>query len=166
MTAMPPTLPPDRHQAAVAEALTWLGTPWHHEGGVKGAGVDCAMLLVRVFGAVGLIPDIDPRPYPIDHMLHSPDERFLGWLQRYATEVLNVTTPRPGDVLIYKVGRCFSHAAIVTQWPCVVHAFRDERAVVLSRFDVGRLASRTYKVMRIDAPDPHTQTHTPTKVLT
>lgn len=158
MTTMPQTNPPDLHQAAVAEALTWLGTPWHHEGGVKGAGVDCAMLLVRVFGTVGLIPDIDPRPYPIDHMLHSPDERFLGWLQRYATEVVNVTTPRPGDVIIYKVGRCFSHAAIVTQWPCVVHAFRDERGVVLSRFDVGRLASRTYKVMRIDAPDHNTHT--------
>lgn len=140
-----------RHHAAVAEALTWLGTPWHHEGDVKGAGVDCAMLLVRVFSAVGLVPAIDPRPYPIDHMLHSPDERFLGWLQRYAAEVVNVATPKAGDVIIYKVGRCYSHAAIVTEWPCVVHAFRDERAVVVTRFDVGRLAGRSFKVMRICA---------------
>lgn len=138
-------------QAAVAEARTWLGTPWHHEGGVKGAGVDCAMLLVRVFGAVGMIPEIDPRPYPIDHMLHSADERFMGWLTQYATEVTE-GEPQPGDVIIYRMGRCFSHAAIVTEWPHIIHAFRAERAVVVTRFDVGRLASRPYKVMRISAP--------------
>lgn len=25
---------------AVAEAVTWLGTPYHHQGRVKGVGVD------------------------------------------------------------------------------------------------------------------------------
>lgn len=25
---------------AVAEALTWLGTPYHHQGRVKGVGVE------------------------------------------------------------------------------------------------------------------------------
>ena len=25
----------------VAEALTWLGTPYHHAGRVKGGGTDC-----------------------------------------------------------------------------------------------------------------------------
>lgn len=146
--AITPTHTPHTH-AAVAEARTWLGTPWHHEGGVKGAGVDCAMLLVRVFGSVGMIPDIDPRPYPIDHMLHSPDERFMGWLQQYAADVTE-GDPQPGDVVIYRMGRCFSHAAIVTEWPFIIHAFRAERSVVITRFDVGRLASRPFKVMRIN----------------
>lgn len=26
---------------AVTEALTWLGTPYHHQGRIKGVGVDC-----------------------------------------------------------------------------------------------------------------------------
>lgn len=134
----------------VAQAIGWLGTPWHHEGDVKGAGVDCAMLLVRVFVAVGLVPPIDPRPYPIDHMLHHDQERFLGWLQQYSTAVTE-GDPQPGDVIVYRVGRCFSHGAIVTEWPFIVHAFRDERAVVISRFDVGRLANKPYKVVRIGA---------------
>ena len=140
----------DLHRRVVDEARTWLGTPWHHEGDVKGAGVDCAMLLVRVFGVVGLIPPIDPRPYPIDHMLHSGQERFLGWLQQFAQPVSYVD-PQPGDVLVYRVGRCFSHGAIVTEWPFIIHAFRDERAVVITRFDVGRLADKTYQIMRIGA---------------
>jgi cell wall-associated NlpC family hydrolase len=29
--------------AVVAEARSWLGTPFHHQGRVKAAGVDCAM---------------------------------------------------------------------------------------------------------------------------
>ena len=31
----------NKNQLAVAEALTWLGTPYHHQGRVKGVGVDC-----------------------------------------------------------------------------------------------------------------------------
>lgn len=142
-------------QQVLEEAHTWLGTPWHHEGEVKGAGVDCAMLLVCVFGAVGAIPHIDPRPYPIDHMLHSGDERFMGWLQQHANEV-DAADPQTGDVVIYRVGRCFSHAAIVTEWPYIIHAFRDERAVVATLFDTGRLADKPYKVMRVRALEKHT----------
>ncbi len=140
----------DLQQQVLAEATSWLGTPWHHEAGVKGAGVDCAMLLVRVFAAVGAIPHIDPRPYPMDHMLHSGQERFLGWLQQFADPVIT-GDPQPGDVVVYRVGRCYSHAAIVTQWPDIIHAFRDERQVVVTRFDVGRLASKPYKIMRLRA---------------
>jgi len=141
----------DLQQQALAEAHTWLGTPWHHEGDVKGAGVDCAMLLVRVFVAVGAIPPIDPRPYPMDHMLHSGQERFLAWLERFADPIADGQAPRPGDVVLYRVGRCFSHAAIVTQWPNIIHAFRDERQVVVTPFNVGRLASKHFKILRLRA---------------
>lgn len=137
-------------EKVLAEVRSWLGTPWHHEGAVKGAGVDCAMLLLRVFVEVGAIPEFDPRPYPIDHMMHSGDERFLGWLNHHADEVTD-GEPQVADVIVYKVGRCYSHGAIVVQWPHIIHAFRDERAVVLSRFDVGRLAGKPFKAMRIRA---------------
>lgn len=33
----------------VAEALTWLGTPYHQQGRVKGVGVDCGTLLCEVY---------------------------------------------------------------------------------------------------------------------
>lgn len=151
MTATQTTPLTNLQQQVLAEATTWLGTPWHHEGGVKGAGVDCAMLLVRVFSAVGAIPDIDPRPYPMDHMLHSAQERFLSWLEQYADPVPLGKDPQPGDVIVYRVGRCYSHAAIVDQWPNVIHAFRDERKVVVTRFDVGRLAGKLFKIMRLRA---------------
>ena len=34
---------------AVQEALTWLGTPYHHQGRVKGVGVDCGTLICEVY---------------------------------------------------------------------------------------------------------------------
>lgn len=130
----------------VSEALGWLGTPYHHEADVKGAGVDCAMLLVRVFHAAGLIPAIDPRPYPADWMLHRDEERYLGWVSQYGDQV---ESPQPGDLVVYKVGRCYSHAGIVVAWPEIVHAFRDERCVVRGRFDTGRLAGRDMQFWRV-----------------
>ncbi len=30
--------------------------------------------------------------------------------------------PGPGDLALWRLGRCFAHGAIVTQWPRVVHA--------------------------------------------
>lgn len=134
----------------IREALGWLNTPYHHEADVKGAGVDCAMLLVRVYRDAGLIPAIDPRPYPADWMLHRDEERYLGWVKQYADPV---TEPQPGDVVLYKVGRCFAHGGIVLAWPDIIHAFRDEGAVVRGRFDTGRLAGREMQLWRVRGID-------------
>ena len=45
---------------------------------IPGVGVDCAMMLVRVFCDLGLVEPFDPRPYTRDWMLHRDDERYLG----------------------------------------------------------------------------------------
>ena len=37
----------------VAEARSWIGTPYHNCADIKGVGVDCGMLLVRVFVDLG-----------------------------------------------------------------------------------------------------------------
>ncbi|AOZ05969.1 NlpC/P60 family protein [Cupriavidus malaysiensis] len=119
----------DLRQAIATEARTWLGTPYHHQGAVKGAGADCAMLLVEVYHACGLIPRIDPRPYPADWHLHRDAERFLGWVEQYATPV---EVPQRGDVALYRFGRCASHGAIVLDWPEVIHASLRDGEVVLA----------------------------------
>lgn len=111
----------------VAEALTWKMTPYHHQGFVKGAGVDCAFLLIKVYHAVGLIPDIDPRPYPPDWHLHREEQRYLGWTEKYAHKV---DTPQPGDAALFQFGRCISHGAIIIEWPIVIHAYRGEGCVL------------------------------------
>ena len=60
----PPTADELRQRAAVvAAARAWIGTPYHHMADIKGVGVDCAMLLVRVYCDLGLVEHFDPRPY-------------------------------------------------------------------------------------------------------
>ena len=118
---------PAMQEAVVAEARSWLRTPYHHQGRIKGVGVDCAMLLCEVYHAVGLIPYIDPRPYPPDWHLHRGQERYLQWVSEYADAV---ESAEPGDVALYQFGRTKSHGAIVISWPTVVHSYRGEGCVL------------------------------------
>ncbi|HZT87388.1 MAG TPA: hydrolase [Stellaceae bacterium] len=113
-----PTSPRER---VVAEALTWLGTPYHHRARVKGAGVDCLMLLAEVYEAAGVIAHVEPAHYPPDWHLHRDVERYVEGVLHYAHEVAG--PPRPGDVAVFRFGRAFAHGAVVLAWPRVIHAF-------------------------------------------
>lgn len=70
------------------------------------------MLLVRVFVDTGLCAPFDPRPYPPDWHLHRAEEKYLGFVFDRAHEV---ELPQPGDVAVFKFGRCYSHGGIVTR---------------------------------------------------
>jgi hypothetical protein len=50
--------------------------------------------------------------------------------------------------VLYRVGRCFAHAAIVLDWPHILHAYRGE-GVVLARGDDGPLGARARRVFRV-----------------
>lgn len=115
--------------AVVAAARSWIGTPYHHAADVKGAGCDCAMLLVRVYCDLGLVAPFDPRPYTRDWMLHRGEEKYLGFLLEHAREI---AAPQPGDVILFRFGRCFAHGGIVTRAAplTVVHAFAPAHVVL------------------------------------
>ena len=115
--------------AVVSAARSWIGTPYHHAADVKGAGVDCAMLLVRVYCDLGLVEPFDPRPYVRDWMLHREEELYLGFLLDRARIV---RAPDTGDVILFRFGRCFAHGGIVTKANplTIVHAFAQAGCVV------------------------------------
>lgn len=115
--------------AVVAEALEWQGTPYRHMGRVKGLAADCGQFPLAVFEAVGLIPHTEPEFYPHDWHLHRETERWLGHCERFAARVEG--PPLPGDLALFKYGRCISHGAIVVEWPTIVHAHRPARCVCL-----------------------------------
>jgi cell wall-associated NlpC family hydrolase len=145
-----------QRQAVVAEARSWLRTPYHHMGRVKGAGVDCATLLAEVYTRAGIVPAVEIPYYPPDWHLHQNAERYLNFILAHATEVFPGVAqgeaesrpspsceakPKPADVALWRFGKCFSHGAIVVEWPLVIHAYSGkgciledaERAVWLSR---------------------------------
>lgn len=132
-------------QTVVEIAKTWLRTPYHHSARVKGAGVDCAQILLDVFVEAGLIEDFDPGDYPPDWMMHRSEERYLSFVTDRADLV---ESPQPGDVVLYKVGRCFAHGGIVVDWPTIIHASSRDRMVCLADGTQGWLAGRDVQFWR------------------
>src|SRR5215471_11779007 len=94
-----------QRQAVLAEAIEWLQTPYHHAARVKGAGVDCLTLLAEVYERAGIIPHVEIPFYPPDWHLHRDAERYLEGVMQYAREIDG--PPQPGDIAIFKFGRCF-----------------------------------------------------------
>jgi cell wall-associated NlpC family hydrolase len=119
----------EQRKDVVAEARSWLKTPYHHAADVKGHGVDCAMLLVRVYCDLRLVDRFDPRPYTRDWFLHRNEERYLGFLLERSREV---RSPGLGDIVLFRVGRCFAHAGIVSSVAplTIIHAFSNTGCVV------------------------------------
>jgi cell wall-associated NlpC family hydrolase len=125
----------------VESSRRWLGTPYHHRASVLGAGVDCAQLVLEAFVGAGLEERFDPGEYNRDWHLHRSEERYLEFVERYMTWVdqsygedkLSLRPKtfvcKPADVLMFRVGRTFSHAAIVTRWPYIIHAYFPARMV-------------------------------------
>jgi cell wall-associated NlpC family hydrolase len=130
----------------ISELRDWLGTPYHHAARVKGAGVDCLMLLLEVYGRAGVFARMGvdaaaiaiPR-YSRDIMLHRNEETYLEGVRRYAVET---DQPAPGNIALWKFGRIYSHAAIITDWPMIIHAYAPEKMVVIGNAAMGALASR------------------------
>lgn len=126
--------------AIVAEAYTWLRTPYAHCANVKGAGVDCAMLLVEIGKAVGIVPaDFDPRPYEPEWYLHRDEERYMAGLERF---MRRVEVGKPGDIDLFRFGRCAAHGAVIVSDELMIHAYRPhgnvelhERRALADRYD-------------------------------
>lgn len=104
----------------VKEAQSWLGTPYRDNGGVKGSGVDCLMLLYMVYTNLSLIECLDPRPYPMQWAFHQRAERYLEGIQKFAREIDG--PPLPGDIALFPVGLTYAHGTIVIDWPQIIHA--------------------------------------------
>lgn len=140
----------EQRAAVIAEARSWIGTPWRHCADVKGQAVDCAMLLVRTFVDTGVIPAFDPRPYPRTWYLHQEHERFLEWIVDHLGGVeIARDTARPGDVLVYRIGKCFSHGTVLVDPQTVVHAFYKNGRVVLTETFDPELGSRQARAFDI-----------------
>ena len=107
----------------VAEARTWIGTPYRHQASLKGVGCDCLGLVRGVWRAVlGTEPERAP-PY-------SPD-----WAEALQRETLAQAAARhlvptahdgllPGDVLLFRWRAHLpaNHMAIVSAPDMMVHA--------------------------------------------
>lgn len=122
----------------VAEARTWLGTPFQHQARVRGAGVDCVGLVIGVARDLGLA-DVRIADYP-----RTPQaSRLLVECRQHMTPIA-LADARPGDVLLMRFRRDPQHVAVVADYVhgglSIVHAYEGAGAVVEHRLDDAWLA--------------------------
>ncbi len=117
-------------QDVIREARSWIGTPFADCCDVKGAGVDCAMLLVRVFCDLGLAAPVDPRPYKPQWFLHQEQPLFREWIVRGGARQIEIAAAQPGDIFLLNFGKHASHGAIVTGPYEIVHAYKPAGNVI------------------------------------
>jgi cell wall-associated NlpC family hydrolase len=135
----------------VAAARDWIGTPYHPCADLKGVGVDCGMLIVRVFVDGGLCAPFDPRPYPPDWHLHRDEERYLGFVTTACRERSAEEQSLPGDIAVFRIGRCWAHGGIVTMAEplTIVHAFSPAGCVIEEPVSRNGLLASTKRQPRI-----------------
>lgn len=120
-------------RAILAEARSWIATPYQHQASAKGAGCDCLGLVRGVWRAVyGREPEIAP-PYTPDWAERQGEETLRDAARRHCIEIAKHHAA-PGDVLLFRMAprAPMKHAAFLTERDTIVHAYWG-RAVVESR---------------------------------
>ncbi|MEE2567322.1 NlpC/P60 family protein [Hyphobacterium marinum] len=134
---------PDR-AAIVAEARSWIGTPYRHQASLKGAGCDCLGLVRGVWrNCVGAEPE-SPPAYTPDWAERSGAETLLEAARRWLVEI-DLAAREPGDVMLFRpfANGPTKHCGILTAPGRLTHAYWG-RAVCetsLTPWWIGRLVA-------------------------
>jgi cell wall-associated NlpC family hydrolase len=138
-------------RARVVEvARSFIGTPYHPCGAIKGVGVDCGTLLAMVYVEAGVIAAFDPGLYSPQWHLHRRTPRYLNAVAARSREIEAVAA-QPGDAVLYKMTKDqFAHGAIITAVEDgalrIIHAVHDLRQVLEgAESEFGTLAGRERK---------------------
>lgn len=110
--------------AVVAEALSWIGTPFKHNQHCKRFGCDCIGLIIGVFQSLGCISaDWAPPAYSPQWHAHKNEEKLVETALAMGCEETGTDELRLGDILIFKYGRVCSHAGFYVGDDAIVHAY-------------------------------------------
>lgn len=138
----------ERIEALVAEAYTWLGTPFRANAAFKGSGVCCHLFVAEVFMAIGAVARQDFPTADPNHSISQTEsliEPFMASMPGFA-EVEGPTLT--GDILGFKIGGCTHHLAIVLRGEEMIHAVRCH-GVMINRWDDPMWAKRLTRIWRL-----------------
>lgn len=119
----------------VAEALTWVGTPWHRNQSRKGVGADC----VGVVAGIAMACGIQVSSYRNNYS-QQPDGTLIPELKREGLVPVKGEL-KPGDVLVMSFANVPHHIALYIGTvdekigPEIVHAYLQVRRCVRCRYD-------------------------------
>ncbi|RIK87091.1 MAG: peptidase P60 [Hyphomicrobiales bacterium] len=118
--------------AILAEAMTWLGTPYRHQGSRKGVGCDCLGLVRGVWRAVYGVEPERPGPYSPDWAEAGGDDPLIGAARRHCAE-RTLADARPGDLIVFRwrAHHAAKHLGILLPGERFLHAY-EGHAVMAS----------------------------------
>ncbi len=120
----------------IAEARTWLGTPWHHQASVKGVGCDCIGFIRGV--AEPFLGKVDiPLDYtPTWHLYRAEPRMYLGF--KAVAEEIDPADAIPSDILLFGAGKGPAHhCALLTPEGGLIHCYQEAGRVVEHAFSDG-----------------------------
>ena len=115
-------------EAIVRAAQGWIGTPYRHQGSLRGVGCDC-LGLVRGLWRELIGPEPEPmRPYSPDWAEAGGDETLLALAGRHFMPVA-IESAAEGDVLLFRFrdGALAKHVGIVSGDGRMIHAHDGAR---------------------------------------
>lgn len=112
-----------QRDAIVKSAESWIGTPYAHFQCCKGAGVDCAHLIIGVGKDVGIFPEDFKVPYYSPQwLLHEKAALLVETMQVHNFIEKSIDTRLPGDVLVFEISEILCHTAIFIGEDRAIHA--------------------------------------------
>lgn len=122
----------------VAEARSWLGTPWVHQHCMKGVAVDCAQLVMAVARQCGVA---DPLLRVFEYG-REPDGTIMKTCGEHMDQI-TIDELRPGDVVSVALDHQPQHVGIVGDYVhgglSLIHASSaGKREVIESRLVFSR----------------------------
>jgi NlpC/P60 family putative phage cell wall peptidase len=106
----------------VAMARDWIGTPYHHQGSLKGVGCDCLGLLRGLyFEQHGVLPSVPP--YRPDWAESGAAQTLIDGLKNWLAPI-EVSEAAAGDVLVFTLrrGALAKHVGILSTPVHFIHA--------------------------------------------
>jgi len=124
----------ERRAGFAAICREWVGTPYIRRGMIKGAGADCATLVLACLIEHGCVTDVDGdedlrQVFSDDWFVHSAVEEYQFRVMRHARKLCECVGYRTskidtGCILLVRAAgsKRYNHAGLCVGWPRVVHA--------------------------------------------
>lgn len=106
----------------ISQARTWLGTPYHHQGCLKGVGVDCIGLVRGVYQELFNVEVPELQNYSADWGDSNGKEDLVEIGRKYLVSTDDI---QPGTVVLIRWGknRVAKHCMIMTGEDRAIHAY-------------------------------------------
>lgn len=108
-------------------ARTLLGTPYHHQGRLKGVGLDCAGVAVAISQELGIFtPEQDYSGYS-----NIPDGRQLLLHCRKNCKEKPANEYKAGDILLFRFDKDPQHIGVMLEDNYFIHSYMRAGKVVM-----------------------------------